>query len=39
MTFREEVEAYTLTPIDALHIRANSNFTDQFGTVRNIGDE
>ena len=35
----EEVEAYTLTPKDALHIKANDNYTDQFGKTRNIGEE
>lgn len=35
----EEVEAYTLTPKDALHIQANDNYTDQFGKTRNIGEE
>ncbi len=33
------VEAYTLTPKVALHIRAVDSFTDQFGTKRHIGDE
>jgi len=32
-------EAYTLDPKVALHIRAMSNYTDQFGTQRLIGDE
>ncbi|XP_019849373.1 PREDICTED: major vault protein-like isoform X1 [Amphimedon queenslandica] len=35
----EEVDAYTLTPNNALHIRANCNFTDQFGRGRRIGEE
>ena len=33
------VDSYTLTPTDALHIRANSNYTDQFGNRRSIGEE
>ena len=35
----EEVDAYTLTPNNALHIKANCNFTDQFGRGRRIGEE
>ncbi len=35
----EVVDSYTLTPTDALHIRANSNYTDQFGNGRKIGEE
>ena len=35
----EEVDAYTLTPNNALHIKANCNFTDQFGRGRCIGEE
>ena len=35
----EVVDSYTLTPSDALHIRANENYTDQFGKQRSIGSE
>ena len=35
----EEADAYTLTPNNALHIKANCNFTDQFGRGRRIGEE
>ena len=33
------IDTYTLTPNNALHIKANCNFTDQFGRGRRIGEE
>ena len=33
------MKAYTLTTKVALHIHANDNYRDQFGTRRSIGEE